>query len=1598
MKSEPDWARAHLLAKVSSWCYEAEEEKVKENALIHGFPEMEIFQSGSTRGVIIANDEVLIVGFRGSKSLQNWLCNLDFKTVDLRYFKMHSGFYRSFESVRLLVWELMWLHGCKRKKVFLTGHSLGGALAMIAAMQFSEKAEIFTGIYTFGQPAVGDENFVRHFELRYENKFFRIVNRGDFIPRLPPAGSEGYIHAGRTIHPQKSRGEGTEEEGFLSPEKFSELKEEITSKEQTRGQFLYQPHSLHEYLKRIATNLPEITRDSTRSRDPASVMAYQFTLKADSIHSASGEEAVEATEGGGKKSRRPVMEEDSVWIPPFAVHVLWSPKRKDDLCRLTAEKLFEFLSPKPSNSLDLESGTGIPVFAGFHFEHIKQIANEAQDNNPGTLNVVALLLEIEGKQDSAFKGFWEEYSSKLESSSRVLFLPVLLDNAWQSIQNDGTKAPCRSAQRIQNHGAKAQAAVWDISVAVSEFLTSQITGKEGDKQTKVFVSHTKADLTRTANLAIDVHDYLVRSQINPFFDTFDIAAGHSLDDQLAKNQKNALCLSLRTDSYAESPFCQNEILMAKKFRVPIVTVNAITDREHRSMTYGGNTLTLACDPSKRSENLEKILQHCLQGWLRHCYFQLFAPTLPKSREFPETPIALARPPELLDFSQGWLPSSSGTLVIYPDPPIMANEYNLIRNAFPKVRIATPTTLFKDNLRGFERLSDQLFRHNRVALSLSDSPDLAGSFAEITEKLSGSKDSGILCHHLDRVIAYLTLILIRGGAELGYGGHFDAGGYTTMLSNLASGHKRRERSKRSILHSYVAGFIWERKPASAETIDAEFYPINLKSDEVADTPAKMAAELSLMRRIMADEKYVKMAGNAPGENFKSCDIRVIMGGKSKPKTEIFRKGYLGRYPGQAEEALYHLRAGKPLYVAGGFYGAAQQVAYALYGGERLEELIKESNKQESGESDFSKVVKEYPDYIPEGLDPPENLEKLWKEISSYGKVMFQNRRDDGTHPWPYNGLSAEENLQLFRSIEPDEICSLILKGMAEVARKDRTQNFQLSLFNGAISDMTDIDAYGVLYMTGAALRGADGALDDTMNGALSDYLKSELRNGAVPVSNDSLSGDWVIMHELGDIRDVTKQDSPETQKRKLIDSIKEGMRLILESCEKGGLYSVGLVPYGVTLGVDIRESILAMLEGISEAAGEMGDTPTLENIVICEASEKRYEQLRTFLIESKPNPADKKNAKLRERLNEVQKQFTVDEKTPNIPAQPRPQSVYINLLDISRSEPQSDLEVTLVTGQQAASGIERLCVDWDRHEIDFRYFHRNWDSQISMSEKLLTTIFSENAASLFKECKDNPVEVMHDFSCSRIPFELLSLHGGGESLRADVRRTILIDDWVMKRRYRRTSIGMKMLLIANPQSNDSKNRLPGAAKEAKAIQEALEDRREISITSLIGSEEATLEKVCELLNEEIWDFVHFAGHGGYENNSAFLVLSEGKRLTAEDLGALKKLAPPALVFLNACEAGKLGSDVAEEEDQPDQYTQTSADFAGAILRSGVCGFIGNQRKVGDHAAATFAKTLYQNLCTGSTLGDSIHISRKTLFSQKNGEWANFVFYGSPEIRL
>lgn len=112
---------------------------------------LKYFHSREPSFLIAEHDQHIVVAFRGNKKTFDFINILKFLYTEKKVKRIHSGFKTTYDKVHYLIW--FHLSQLPNKPIYFTGHSSGGALAVIATNQLEEFP--IAGCYTFGAPPIG---------------------------------------------------------------------------------------------------------------------------------------------------------------------------------------------------------------------------------------------------------------------------------------------------------------------------------------------------------------------------------------------------------------------------------------------------------------------------------------------------------------------------------------------------------------------------------------------------------------------------------------------------------------------------------------------------------------------------------------------------------------------------------------------------------------------------------------------------------------------------------------------------------------------------------------------------------------------------------------------------------------------------------------------------------------------------------------------------------------------------------------------------------------------------------------------------------------------------------------------------------------------------------------------------------------------------------------------------------------------------------------------------------------------------------------------------------------------------------------------------
>jgi len=222
---------AYWMARLSRMAYRDLPGICRETKIFWGDPKVTFFENreSETQACILEYTDKALVGFRGTEpgQIKDWITDFRFFKTSYKDHKIHGGFLGSLKSLL----DVPRVHTSYLEKkafddgslvpetfaekikeiaadrpLFITGHSLGGALSSVAALYFKLEYGLDThAIYTFGQPKIGGSELIEFFKSSICSNVFIHVNDEDVVPKVPLRMMK-FVHFPIT-HPYDSDGQ-----------------------------------------------------------------------------------------------------------------------------------------------------------------------------------------------------------------------------------------------------------------------------------------------------------------------------------------------------------------------------------------------------------------------------------------------------------------------------------------------------------------------------------------------------------------------------------------------------------------------------------------------------------------------------------------------------------------------------------------------------------------------------------------------------------------------------------------------------------------------------------------------------------------------------------------------------------------------------------------------------------------------------------------------------------------------------------------------------------------------------------------------------------------------------------------------------------------------------------------------------------------------------------------------------------------------------------------------------------------------------------------------------------------------------------------------
>ena len=482
---------------------------------------------------------------------------------------------------------------------------------------------------------------------------------------------------------------------------------------------------------------------------------------------------------------------------------------------------------------------------------------------------------------------------------------------------------------------------------------------------QIFISHTKKDEDGLGvEKANELKTYLrADTKLNSFYDANDIIDGYSFGDQIEEHVRKSLLVILETSTYSDREWCRIETIVGKEHHVPTVVVSLFNGTIPRTFPYLGNTPKIRFDKNW-DEVICLLLRTALDKYYEERYLEKFK--LADSKIIPMMP-------EFINIGK----VDGVNQILYPEPPLGNEELEVVKRQFPTITFNTPSQIFS---------ASRFLDGKKIAISISESPD--------------AYSLGIGKAMFEDLSVELARHLLITGAHLVYGGDLRPGGFTELFKDLTYQYGICEKDK--TLKNYFTNYLaWPIYIDMSPTIQAEYKSCRVICQK-ATIPNSIPADLHdiMVSPSSVDNLYywAESLRAMRQEMEANIDARIILGGRVT--------GFNGYLPGLYEEAINAANAKHPIYLLGGFGGAALRLIKLIKGETTSEKLFEECCSNRS--------YQEFVSYLDK-----EKEEMNFKDLDIYVNNMGVLN----------NGLSDDENERLFVTTNVTEIIALVLKGLS-----------------------------------------------------------------------------------------------------------------------------------------------------------------------------------------------------------------------------------------------------------------------------------------------------------------------------------------------------------------------------------------------------------------------------------------------------------------------------------------------------------------------------------------------------------------------------------------
>ena len=163
----------------------------------YGFHNHRFIDKDGAQCYVIWNDISAIICFRGTEPKEMSDVKADLNAIQRKGLHNKGDVHAGFQGEINKVWDDLnfTVADIQDRNIYITGHSLGGAMATICAKRLSEELDAVCCLYTFGSPRVGNKKWCKSLQVPH----YRFQNNNDIVCRMP-LWIMGYRHHGKNMY------------------------------------------------------------------------------------------------------------------------------------------------------------------------------------------------------------------------------------------------------------------------------------------------------------------------------------------------------------------------------------------------------------------------------------------------------------------------------------------------------------------------------------------------------------------------------------------------------------------------------------------------------------------------------------------------------------------------------------------------------------------------------------------------------------------------------------------------------------------------------------------------------------------------------------------------------------------------------------------------------------------------------------------------------------------------------------------------------------------------------------------------------------------------------------------------------------------------------------------------------------------------------------------------------------------------------------------------------------------------------------------------------------------------------------------------------